>query len=90
MAQTYDWGSDYRKTLKREDTPARESIAITASASNLTRYVRSLWINTAGTVTGVLVDDATDVAKDYTVIVGPAPLAFRRITACPANTIGLI
>lgn len=90
MTQTYDATKDYRGTLAVDDGSAREAIPITANAANLARYVRAVYINTAGTLSGVLVDQADDVALNYTVAVGLQPMAFRRITACPANTIGLI
>lgn len=88
MPQTYDPSADYRGTLSVPDGSSREAWVITASATNQAKYVRSLHINNAGTVSGVLVDQADDTALDYTVAAGPLPYAFRRITACPANTIG--
>lgn len=89
----YDVSKDYRigqETL-RDVAPGRECVAITASGSDLSKYVRSLWISTAGTVTGIPVQQGADTTFNFAVAAGtPLNIAFRRITACPAGTIGVL
>lgn len=86
----YSNSADWRITGKDPSSPGREAWAITASGSDQTVYPRSLWINTAGTVTGVPIDaPAADTAVSFTVPVGEFRMGFRRITACPASTLGI-
>ncbi len=84
---------DYRRAGSdetQEMTPGRAAVTITPSGSDLAVYVKSLWINTDGTVTGIPVEQADDTAFDFVVKAGtPLPMAFRRITAAPANTRGI-
>lgn len=87
----YDPTKDYRRGNRAaEGIPAREAIAITAGASDLTKYVRAVWINTAGVVTGIPIDAVDDTTVSFTCAVSTwLEVGFRRITACPANTIGV-
>ena len=57
---------------------------------NLSKNIRGVHISTDGTITGILKDDGS-TARSYAVKAGMYyPYAFKRVTSCPANTIGLI
>lgn len=63
--------------------PGVRSMDVTQSdEDDLEVYPKSLWINTDGTVRGILAQDPEDAPmRTYTVVAGtPLPLVFRRIS----------
>jgi hypothetical protein len=66
----------------------REASVVVPAGTDLTRYPKALWINAAGTLTGIPVDGSSTV--DFTVAAGVFDaVRFKRITAAPANTIAI-
>ncbi len=59
--------------------PAVGSVAISGSAQTLNPTGRFILVSTAGTITGRLLDDSSDVT--YILTVGIWPLAFKTITS---------
>lgn len=59
--------------------PGVAGVAITGSAQTFDPCGRAILVETAGSVTGKLVEDSADVT--YTLPVGLWPLAFRSITS---------
>lgn len=74
----------------RDATPGRDAWVISASGTDQAKYPRALYVNVAGDVTGIPIDGVDDTTVTFTVeLVGWLDMGFRRITACPANTIGV-
>jgi hypothetical protein len=87
----YDVNADYKVGAlgARDGVPGRDAWVITSSASDQAKYPRMLFVNTAGTVSGIPIDGADDTVLNFTAPAGEFRMGFRRITACPANTIGI-
>lgn len=85
--------ADYRRAGSdetQEMTPGRDGYVVVPAGTDLAVYAKSLWINTAGTVSGILAETEADTVLNFTVAAStPLPLGFRRITAAPANTIAI-
>lgn len=59
--------------------PGVAGVAITGAAQTLDPHGRAILVETAGSITGRLVEDSADVT--YTLPVGLWPLAFKSITS---------
>ncbi len=89
----HERAKDYRRAgsaVEQEMVPGRDGYVVVPAGTDLTVYAKSLWINAAGTVSGILVESAADTVLSFTVAAStPLPFGFRRITAAPANTIAV-
>lgn len=87
----YDVARDYRGGVEDETQPGRDAWVIASNAADQAKYPRCLFLNTAGVVTGIpIMAGEADTVVSFTFAAGWQPMGFRRITACPANTIGVI